>query len=77
MVEDKKYKVPTWVDEDLTKPSTYCYDRPKAYLVGVEDFLIIPEVYSNIMEQTKNLPCTRIGLLQSIDYMLNALIPWC
>jgi len=27
------------------------------------------------MEQTKNLPCSRIGLLQSIDYMMNSLIP--
>jgi hypothetical protein len=37
--------------------------------------MIIPEVYSNIMEQTKNLPCVRIGLLQSVDYMINGLIP--
>jgi hypothetical protein len=27
------------------------------------------------MEQTKNLPCVRVGLLQSVDYMLNALVP--
>ena len=74
MVEDKKYKVPTWVDEDLTNHPHIAMTDPKL-TVGVEDFLIIPEVYSNIMEQTKNLPCTRIGLLQSIDYMLNALIP--
>lgn len=37
--------------------------------------MVIPEVYSNVMEQTKNLPCLRIGLLQSIDYMTNSLIP--
>jgi hypothetical protein len=43
--------------------------------VGPEDIMIIPEVYSNVMEQTKNLPCVRVGLLQSIDYMLNSLIP--
>jgi hypothetical protein len=27
------------------------------------------------MEQTKKLPCVRIGLLQSVDYMMNSLIP--
>jgi hypothetical protein len=43
--------------------------------VGPEDVMIIPEIYSNIMEQTKSLPCVRIGLLQSVDYMTNALIP--
>jgi len=37
--------------------------------------MVIPEVFSNIMEQTKKLPCMRIGLLQSADYMLNGLIP--
>ena len=37
--------------------------------------MVIPEIYSNIMEQTKNLPCVRIGLLQSVDYMTNSLIP--
>jgi len=43
--------------------------------VGPEDVMVIPEVYSNVMEQTKNLPCVRIGLLQSVDYMINSLIP--
>jgi hypothetical protein len=27
------------------------------------------------MEQTKNLPCLRVGLLQSVDYMTSSLIP--
>ena len=44
-------------------------------MVGPEDIMVIPEVYSNVMEQTKNLPCVRIGLLQSVDYMMNSLIP--
>jgi hypothetical protein len=43
--------------------------------VGPEDIMIIPEVYSNVMEQTKNLPCLRVGLLQSVDYMTSSLIP--
>jgi hypothetical protein len=37
--------------------------------------MIIPEVFTSIMEQTKTLPCTRICLVQSFDYLLNSLIP--
>ena len=33
------------------------------------DFLIIPEIYTDIMSQTKNLPCKRVILLQNFDYM--------
>jgi hypothetical protein len=43
-------------------------------VVGPEDVMIIPEVYSNVMEQTKNLPCVRIGVMQSVDYMVNSLV---
>jgi hypothetical protein len=37
--------------------------------------MVIPEVFTNIMEQIKDLPCIKIVLLQSIDYMLNSLLP--
>ena len=33
------------------------------------DFLIIPEIYTDIMSQTRNLPCKRVILLQNFDYM--------
>ena len=33
------------------------------------DVLFIPEIFSNIMVQTKNLPCKRIALMQNYDYI--------
>jgi hypothetical protein len=74
LVEKGDYLIPTWIERELTEFDHISMADPKL-TVGPEDVMIIPEVYSNIMEQTKNLPCVRIGLLQSIDYMVNGLIP--
>ncbi len=74
MVEKGDYAVPVWIEKELTDFEHVPMSDPKL-TVGPEDIMIIPEVYSNVMEQTKNLPCMRIGLLQSVDYMVNSLIP--
>jgi hypothetical protein len=74
MVEKGDYVPPTWIEKELTDHKHMAFSNP-SLTVGPEDIMIIPEVFSNIMEQTKNLPCMRIGLLQSIDYMTNSLIP--
>jgi glycosyltransferase involved in cell wall biosynthesis len=74
LVEKGDYVVPTWIEKELTDHEHIPMSNPKL-AVGPEDIMIIPEIYSNVMEQTKNLPCIRIGLLQSVDYMTSALIP--
>jgi hypothetical protein len=74
MVEKGDYVVPTWIEKELTDFEHISMADPKL-TVGPEDVMVIPEVFSNVMEQTKNLPCLRVGLLQSVDYMMNSLIP--
>lgn len=74
MVEKSEYVIPMWIEKELTAFKHISMADPKL-MVGPEDVMVIPDIYSNIMEQTKNLPCARIGLLQSVDYMMNALIP--
>lgn len=74
MTEKGDYVAPTWIEKELTEHEHMAMSDPKI-MVGPEDVMVIPEVYSNVMEQTKNLPCLRVGLLQSIDYMTNSLIP--
>lgn len=37
------------------------------------DFIIIPEIFSNIMDQIKGFPCRKIVLSQSYDYLLELL----
>ena len=43
--------------------------------VSPEDFIIIPEVYSFVMEQIVNLPCAKIVMCQAYDHMLETLKP--
>lgn len=37
--------------------------------VSPSDFLIIPEVFAQVMNQTKKLACKRIALVQNFDYL--------
>lgn len=43
--------------------------------VSPSDFLIIPEIYSNVMTATKKLPCEKVGLVQSFSRLVE-LIPF-
>ena len=37
------------------------------------DFLFIPEIYANVMSQTKNLPCKKIAILQNQSYLTSTI----
>jgi hypothetical protein len=37
------------------------------------DFIVIPEIFANIMDQIKGFPCKKIVLSQSYDYLLELL----
>jgi hypothetical protein len=41
--------------------------------ISPADFIIIPEIFSNIMDQIKGFPCKKIVLSQSYDYLLELL----
>ena len=43
--------------------------------VNTQDFIVIPEIFSNVMEQTANLPSKRIVFSQSYDYIFEMLMP--
>ncbi len=43
--------------------------------VGPQDFVIVPELYGSTLEQLMNMPCTKIVLSQSHDYILDTLNP--
>jgi len=43
--------------------------------ISPEDFIVIPELYGFIMNQIMNLPCGKIVLCQSYDYILETLQP--
>ena len=74
LTEKQDFVKPNWIEEELTNHK-HLTMTDSSFTVGPEDIMVIPEVFSNVMEQTKKLPCMRIGLLQSVDYMMNGLIP--
>ena len=43
--------------------------------VNTQDFIVIPEIFANVMEQTSKLPSKRIVLVQSYDYIFEMLMP--
>lgn len=43
--------------------------------VKADDFVFIPEIFGNVMEQTSKLPCKRIVISQAYDYVLEMLMP--
>lgn len=43
--------------------------------VGGQDFIIIPEVFSKVMGEVKNLPAKKIAMVQAYDYILELIEP--
>lgn len=43
--------------------------------VNTQDFIVIPEIFANVMEQTTKLPSKRIIFAQSYDYIFEMLMP--
>lgn len=41
--------------------------------INPADFIIIPEIFSNIMDQVKGFPCKKVVFEQSYDYLLELL----
>ena len=37
--------------------------------ISASDFLFIPEIFSNVMTQTKTLPCKRVIILQNYNFL--------
>ncbi len=70
------YKKPTWLGEAYVSLKHVRIDDKKNPLtVTMDDILVIPEGFSNIMEETKKLPCKRVVLCQSYAYVLSSLMP--
>jgi hypothetical protein len=75
LFEEKGYTShKTWLGEgyeDLEEN----YVNGQNLQVGVEDFLIVPELLGYIIEQVQNLPCGKIILTQAYDHVFETLKP--
>lgn len=72
--EEEFVGVGEWMGEKYAELEHFNIERHKID-IAPSDFLFIPEIYTNVMTATRNLPCQRIGILQSFD-KLTELIPF-
>lgn len=67
--EDEFEGVGSWLGEEYASLPHYNVNKGE---VGTSpsDILFIPEIYSQVMNQTKTLPCKRVAILQNYDYIV-------
>jgi len=73
--QNKRYVTPEYLDEELKSlPSISAIETP--INIGPEDFLIVPEYFTNVMNEiyNSNIPCEKIVFCQSEYYMLDSLM---
>jgi hypothetical protein len=69
LVEDNTYGgVSAWLDEKYTNIPVVSIKDDKPEL-KIDDILVVPEYYSNALQQLANVRCVKIMLLQQKDYM--------
>lgn len=67
--DDKEFiGVSQWADKKYAELN-HSMISDKKVTVSPTDFLVIPEIYTDVMSQTRNLPCKRVIVLQNFDYM--------
>ena len=68
--EDEFVGVGSWLGEEYTNLPHYNVNKGE---IGTSpsDLLFIPEIFSQVMNQTKNLPCKRVVILQNYDYVVD------
>lgn len=67
--DDKFVGVKDWLGEDYANIPHYDIASDDVEITP-SDILFIPEIFANVMNQTKKLPCKRIAILQNFDYLV-------
>jgi hypothetical protein len=69
------YGVSEWLGEEYMNELQHKPIEGTNLDVSPEDIIIIPEIYAFVMDQITNLPCGKIVLCQSYDYIFETLQP--
>lgn len=67
--DDKFVGVADWLGDDYASIPHHDISKEDVDITPA-DILFIPEIFANVMNQTKKLPCKRIAILQNYDYLL-------
>jgi len=66
--------VVTWLGEEYSNLPHLSIESQQLKVSG-SDVVIVPEIFANILEQIKQLPCRKMIMSQSYDYILEMLEP--
>ena len=67
--EDEFIGVESWLGEKYSSLPHFNVNKGEIE-ASPADLLFIPDIYSQVMNQTKNLPCKRVAILQNYDYVV-------
>ena len=70
--DENGFGIADWLGEEYTNLPHVSIEGQEL-MISPSDFIIIPEIFSNIMDQVKGFPCKKIVLSQSYDYLLELL----
>ena len=70
--DENGFGIADWLGEEYAK-LPHASIEGQELMISPSDFIIIPEIFSNIMDQVKSFPCKKIVLSQSYDYLLELL----
>lgn len=59
-----------WLGEEYASLPHYDIRKDEVE-INASDILFIPEIFAQVMNQTKKLPCKRIAIMQNFDYILS------
>ena len=73
LVEDKNYGgVSHWLGEKYNNIEVVSIKEDKVE-IKIDDVLVVPEYYSNVLQQVGNIKCTKVMLVQQKDYIFETL----
>jgi hypothetical protein len=72
LVEDKTYSGAEWLG-DRYKDLDVVFMKDDRVEINIDDVIVIPEYYSNALEQLGSIKCTKVMLIQQKDYIYETL----
>jgi hypothetical protein len=68
--DDEKFiGVEGWLGTDYSSLPHYNVQKDEV-TINASDILFIPDIFTQVMNQTKKLPCKRIVIMQNFDYVI-------
>jgi hypothetical protein len=72
LVEDKTYTKPEWLGESYDQIEVVSIKEDKINIL-IDDVIVVPEYYSNVLQQLSNVRCTKVMLVQQKEFIFETL----